>query len=88
MVRYEEGIEPAALERLRNRFRCVRLKFASGKAPGYRQAPVCVLTGRMNAPSLRCCFAMVLPLHWSGRDICFSYELGHVRSSFIRSTTS
>ncbi|SAL88095.1 hypothetical protein AWB67_07531 [Caballeronia terrestris] len=32
------------------RFRCLKLKLASGKAPGKRHAPVCRLTGRMKAP--------------------------------------
>ena len=37
-----------------NVFRWVRLKFASGYAPGYRHAPVCRETGRMKAVRWSC----------------------------------
>ena len=37
--------------------RCLRLKLASGYEPGYRQAPVCRLTGRMNAVRWSCFFS-------------------------------
>ena len=34
------------------RLRCAKLKLASGKASGYRHAPVWILAGRMKAASL------------------------------------
>ncbi len=54
MVRHEEGVELAALERLGKLQEMPEIEVGVEKGARERQAPVWIVVGRMNAPSFIC----------------------------------